>query len=297
MNFVLMSTFNGEKFVAQQIDTIISQDWTEPCHLIIRDDGSTDQTLSIIFEKKIKCRRRDVNITIMEGKNVGVVNSFHILLKSIVPRDDDLIFLSDQDDVWLPDRVSHIVSVFTDSNIDIYCGALCLVNQDLTQIGSLNHLDLLGRPNAFPLIVNFITGCALCIRGRVFVKLNFTVSKTSIPMHDWWIAIQVYFYSLNYFYDKYPTVLYRQHGGNVVGMQSIKQKFFSLKFWQKRFSSNVRITQLSNLDEHLIGDRDLLMQKRFIERHGNNMLGRFRIAKSFFRKAKLSRWLIFVLFK
>lgn len=297
MNFVLMSTFNGEKFVSQQIDSIISQVWTEPCHLIIRDDGSTDQTLSIIFEKKIKCNRRDIKITIIEGENVGVVDSFHILLNSIAPHDDDLIFLCDQDDVWLPDRASHVVNVFTDSNIDIYCGALSLVNQDLKKIANLNHLDLLGRPHGFPLLVNFITGCALCVRGAVFGKLNFKVSKTSIPMHDWWIATQVYFYSLNYFYDGYPTILYRQHDGNVVGVQSIKKKIFSLKFWQRRLSSSVKITHISNLDESLIGDRDLLMQKRFFECHGNNMLGRFRIAKKFFCKAKLSKWLIFIFLK
>lgn len=297
MNFVLMSTFNGEKFVGEQINSIICQQWFDPLHIIIRDDGSTDATVSIISEMQAKCTNHEIKITLIEAENIGVIESFHTLLRTINPKDDDLIFLSDQDDIWKPNRVNHIISIFEANSINCYCGALCLVDKNLNEIGYLNHLDLLGRPAGFPVISNFITGCTLCITGSAMKKLNFSVPTSLIPMHDWWIAVQIHFYSLSYFYDEYPTVLYRQHDTNVVGIKSIYQKLFSLKFWRNRFSSSAKIAQLALLDESSIIKADLLMQKRFFESQQDSIIGRLKIAKTFFHNARLSRWIIFVLLK
>ena len=261
------------------------------------DARSTDSTVSIILDIQANCIDKNYKIKLIEGGNVGVIESFHILLRSINPDDDDLIFLSDQDDVWKPDRVNHIVNIFEAASIDCYCGALCLVDKELKEIGYFNHLDLIGRPVGFPIISNFITGCTLCIKGSVAKKLNFNVPPSLVPMHDWWIAMQIYFYSLAYFYDEYPTVLYRQHDTNVVGIKSIYQKLLSFKFWRKRLLSNVKAVQLSHLNEASIIHDGLLIQKRFIESQQYSFFGRIKIARRYFHNAKLSRWLIFILLK
>lgn len=299
MNYVLISTYNGEKYITEQLDSIANQNWDGQCNIFIRDDGSTDNTIKILLEKKKEYETLDVELTIIKGKNIGVIESFHSLCKTLNTfiSENDLIFFSDQDDVWLTGRYEKIISAFEGSKIDLYCSALNLVNDQLESIGSFNHKYFLGRDKLFPLLANYITGCSLCIKGKVFKKLNFDVPSNEIPMHDWWIAIQAYFYSFNVFYDKETTVLYRQHSGNVVGITSVYKRLISLSFWNKRFKQSAKVTQISLLDETIINDDSLLTLKKYVEYNYQNLLGRIKICLKYFDKASVTRWIIFVFFK
>lgn len=105
---ILMSTYNGEKFLAEQIDSIISQtfkNWS----LLIRDDGSSDSTVSIITSY---CKS-DQRIIFLEDTlgNLKVQKSFSALMQQAVKRDEAFIFFSDQDDVWLPNKLAQQVSL------------------------------------------------------------------------------------------------------------------------------------------------------------------------------------------
>ena len=298
MNYVLMSTYNGTKFVRAQLDSIIAQDWHGPCSVIIRDDGSSDSTVQELRAIKVSCMNPLVDISVIRGVNIGPIESFHQLCRSIDPSDDDLVYFSDQDDVWTPRRVERVNSVFKNkSDLEVYCGALKLVDEKLCEIGTLNHLALLGRKNVFPVLVNHITGCSLCIRGRAFSKLNFHIKADCVPMHDWWIAIQSYFYSLPSFYDNFPSVLYRQHGGNVVGISSNLSKILSPDYWRNKLSGNLRIHQISCLDENHITDRRLLLEKEFILKNFDSFWGRWRMAIAYYSKGSLFRWLLFIILK
>ena len=97
---ILMSTYNGEKYLEEQVKSIISQDYTD-WHLYIRDDGSTDNTVNLI--KKIA--RDNEKITFLnenKPKNLGVTGSFMDLLANTKAQ---YYMFSDQDDYWLPDKI------------------------------------------------------------------------------------------------------------------------------------------------------------------------------------------------
>ena len=102
---ILMSTYNGEMFLEKQLDSILAQNY--PIELLIRDDGSSDRTVEIIkrYQKKNK------NICLVEGHNLGVISSFFELFR-IADESADYFALADQDDIWFPNKVERAVSAF-----------------------------------------------------------------------------------------------------------------------------------------------------------------------------------------
>lgn len=208
---ILMSTYNGEKYLDEQIQSIINQsnkDWT----LYIRDDGSSDGTIKIIEKYEHKY---DNIVFFNKGSvtNVGVMNSFMSLLKATSA---DYYMFSDQDDVWLEDKISDSlqllkkggsgpICVFTDAEV---------VNSNLKPIRRLNgnnvwtDFDLL-------LFANSVTGCTMLFNDelkRIVQQSNFK----KVYMHDWWIALIATKFGKLCYLNK-ATMLYRQHGNNVIG--------------------------------------------------------------------------------
>ena len=99
---ILLSTYNGEKYLREQIDSILNQTYTN-FELIVRDDGSKDKTVEIIKEY---IEKSDKEITLIEGKNLGFIKSFFDLLKR---GDADYYAYADQDDIWLPNKIELAV--------------------------------------------------------------------------------------------------------------------------------------------------------------------------------------------
>ena len=108
---ILMSTYNGEKYIRKQLDSIMNQEI--PVSLYIRDDGSSDKTVDIIKEYE----SRYDNISHTEGKNIGVVKSFFELFKE-ASDDADYIALADQDDIWFTDKVRRAVKALLKNKHD-----------------------------------------------------------------------------------------------------------------------------------------------------------------------------------
>ena len=100
-----MSTYNGEKYLREQIDSILNQDYPE-ISLLIRDDGSTDGTVDILKEYAQKYRDIDYYV----GENLGVQNSFFDLMKRADKRAYYYAF-ADQDDVWLPGKIKRAIEL------------------------------------------------------------------------------------------------------------------------------------------------------------------------------------------
>ena len=98
---VMMSTYNGERFVGEQLRSILSQ-LPRDARVLVRDDGSSDATVSIINSFN------DERVNVSVGRNVGFARSFFELLKQ-APRGWDMYMLSDQDDIWLPEKVAPCV--------------------------------------------------------------------------------------------------------------------------------------------------------------------------------------------
>lgn len=208
---ILMSTYNGEKYLSQQIESIIAQTETK-WRLIIRDDGSKDNTVSIIKQFV----DQDKRIEFVQGENVGVINSFFHLVKHSKA---DFYFFCDQDDVWLPNKLELML------NVAMSCkdGVPLLVYSDLKVVDSslnvLHHsmIDELTGPASTNLKEemrrNCVTGCASMINNALAETWQDT---EDIIMHDWYLAQVAAAYN-NLVYINEPTVLYRQHENNVLG--------------------------------------------------------------------------------
>lgn len=210
---ILMSTYNGEKYLSQQIESIIAQTETK-WRLIIRDDGSKDNTLSIIKQ----FINRDKRIELVEGENVGVINSFFQLVKYSKA---DFYFFCDQDDVWLSNKLEIMLNEATsceqgvpllvysdlkvvDSNLNVLYSSMI---DELTGPASTNLKEEMRR--------NCVTGCASMINNALAKVWQET---EDVIMHDWYLAQIAAAYN-NLVYINEPTVLYRQHENNVLGAE------------------------------------------------------------------------------
>ncbi|RYH17159.1 MAG: glycosyltransferase, partial [Alcaligenaceae bacterium] len=126
---ILLSTYNGESYISAQLYSILGQMAPNDI-LIIRDDGSTDNTVQAIVEFS------DPRIQLMHGINIGFVASFFELLRT-VSWEHDVFMLADQDDVWLPDKISRASIALTsqDGSPHLYCSRLRLVDSQLNTLG------------------------------------------------------------------------------------------------------------------------------------------------------------------
>jgi glycosyltransferase involved in cell wall biosynthesis len=212
---VLMSTYNGEKYLSEQINSILSQKNVE-LSLFIRDDGSRDQTINIIRN----FQRDHSNIHLIEGDNLGVGNSFMCLVYR-VPSDFDYYTFSDQDDVWLDDKiVSAINALEENSTANLYCSNQTLIDKNGNRIGvRFNQKPDVSCEQSFS--INHITGCTMVWNQKLQILLQDKKRRPSKELlesriHDVWVGVVAGFTG-NVIYDSNSYILYRQHENNVVG--------------------------------------------------------------------------------
>lgn len=120
---VLMSTYNGEKYLKEQIDSILSQVDVD-VRLVIRDDGSTDNTVGVIKEYS----QRNSNVEFTVGKNIGYANSFLTLIQ--MAGDSDYYAFSDQDDIWKKNKLSTAVDKINGIPYVVYASNLEMVSEN-----------------------------------------------------------------------------------------------------------------------------------------------------------------------
>jgi rhamnosyltransferase len=215
---VLMSTYNGEKFLSQQIDSVLSQEY-QKFKLYIRDDGSSDASLDIVK----KAAMNDDRIILFEdGSNLGASKSFISMLKKVSA---DIYFFCDQDDVWMKNKIGDGVCSLERFNRDIpilYHTDLQVVDSDLNLIhrSFLAHQSMVAsksmrKNNIY--IQNFVVGCTVCFNRALADLVNDQNDKSyAIAMHDWWIALIAKSFG-KIIFDETPSILYRQHETNVLG--------------------------------------------------------------------------------
>lgn len=221
---VVLSTFNGERYLREQIDSLLKQTYKN-IKIIIRDDGSKDGTCEILgyFLRKHK------NIEVLFEKNIGVVASF-IRLLDLISSDAEYVALCDQDDVWLEDKVERAVTMLGRVNSvvpSMYCGSVEVVDEKLKHISVVRKVKRKASlENA--LVQNVAIGCTVIInRPALCLVSGRNVAVNRIRMHDWWLyqVISTFGFVI---YDDVPKIKYRQHGGNVVGSTS------GIKLWENR---------------------------------------------------------------
>lgn len=206
---VLLSTYNGESYIKEQIESILSQEEVE-LSLLIRDDGSKDKTIEIIGN----LAEKNKNITFYKGENIGPARSFMDLI--IKSGEFDYYAFADQDDVWMPRKLISAIHQLEEKEDkpSLYMSALEIVDENLNPIGIKTvegNFSFEGQ-----MIKNFATGCT-----QVFNKKLKDVIKSYRPiyliMHDSWITRVCYAIGGNVVIDKQTYIKYRQHQNNVVG--------------------------------------------------------------------------------
>ena len=211
---ICMATYNGEKYIKEQIDSILPQ-LSKNDEIIISDDSSTDDTLSIIRSFN------DHRIKIFSGCNFhSPISNFENALKYAK---GDYIFLSDQDDVWLDNKVERMMEALKQYSLvvsDCY-----VVNKDCEIIRNSFFVRKPVPGIIWNLFRNNYLGCCMAFRKEVLTKaLPF---PKSIAMHDIWLGLcGALFYKTTFIPDK--LIKYRRHGGNV--SPTAEKSKFSLKY-------------------------------------------------------------------
>ena len=232
---ILMATYNGEKYLKEQIESILNQTY-QNFRLIISDDCSTDRTREIIKEYKNKDNRI---ISYFQEQNLGYVKNFEFLLTKV---ENEIYMLSDQDDVWNDTKIEHTYNKLKESEADIVFSDLEVVNEKLETIyPSFNDFMLLSRKikkysNDYKIqyLYNCVTGCTLMSKKKFLEKILPIPTYSKYVIHDTWIGLIVSIYGKVAYLDE-KTIKYRQHGKNQVGTDKISHGFRKLEEVRKLF--------------------------------------------------------------
>lgn len=213
---ILLCTYNGQEFLREQLDSFEAQthsNWI----LYVSDDGSIDSTLQIIsdFAKKVGEDR----VVIFKGPRKGFAANF----LSLIHHDEiesDYFSFADQDDIWLPEKTEVALSWLKQQPENIpalYCSRTVLIDAKGKVFG---QSDLFSRPPSFAnALVQSIGGGNTMVLNRAARNLvSAHTPEDGIVSHDWWVYILVSGNEGRIHYDSVGYVQYRQHGGNLVGM-------------------------------------------------------------------------------
>lgn len=219
---VLLSSFNGARFISEQIESIRRQSfgaWT----LLIRDDGSTDETIAVL--EGLARQDPRIRLTHDGGGNLGAAASFGVLLELAAENGAGYVAFADQDDVWHPDKLERQLAVLQRREGETGPQTPLLVHSDLTVVAEdlrvihpsfleYQHLrHVTERPLASALVQNFVTGCTAVFNRALVLS---AVPLPRVVMHDWWMALCAASMG-EILYLPAATVLYRQHDTNAIG--------------------------------------------------------------------------------
>lgn len=252
-----MATYNGEMFLREQIDSILSQKNVD-VYILVRDDGSTDDTINILKQYSEK-----ENLSWYIGKHLNVAKGYLDLMKHVKNKDFDYFALADQDDVWDEDKLfiaAQNLDQFSKDKPCLYYSGQRLVDQNLKLI-SLHTLNT-KRSLFTRFVLSDFAGCTGVFNRCLLDKVN-EYSPTYILMHDTWILKICLALGGNVFVDTGVHMNYRQHSRNTIGLK--KGLYGSLRqVHQYIYDYNV----VDQMKELLIGYNDNIIPeyKRLIEK-------------------------------
>lgn len=218
---VMMSTYNGERYLAEQLQSIYGQIGVD-IHILVRDDGSLDDTITILeqFRKEKGC------MTILSDQNLGASYSFYELIRYATEEMPGFQYyaFSDQDDVWFPDKLESAVKLMerSEGNYQMAYSDWQPTDAALHPI-NLHQKKEMGSIGA-NIVSNHIAGCTQVFNRALLEKLNIINSqeakdKLGRPTfyHDSWLSAVSYALGADIFHDSSARMYYRQHGANVIG--------------------------------------------------------------------------------
>lgn len=255
---ILLSTYNGERYLREQLDSFIKQDNYSEIKILIRDDGSEDGTAEILREYEDK-----EGFEILYGLHVGITSSYKLLLQK---RDKscEYIAFSDQDDVWLPNKLTiAIQKIESCSNPEIptlFASRSLIVNEQLAPIGK-SILPVYGLSFFNAMVQNICPGHTQVMNRKLCDWLQRGDISRAHAL-DWWTYLlasgagQVVF-------SEECTVLHRQHKRNAVGYQLDPVRLFFTRL--KRVRSN-EAPQITRQLKYFVSDyRDIIFEQYRLE--------------------------------
>lgn len=218
---IAMATFNGERYLREQLDSILGQTYRDlVCY--IHDDGSTDGTPAILEEYRQRDPERIQILTYPPGGSAKM--NFWSLLHRIR---EPYLFFSDQDDVWLPGKVEQMMACMAEAEqkfgAEVPTAVFCdmkVVGEDLAVIS-----DSFERYSGFDpartelnelIVQNVAAGCSMLVNRPLIERALACRNYGDVRMHDWWLMLNAAIYG-KIIYINEPLVLYRQHGDNTLG--------------------------------------------------------------------------------
>lgn len=249
---IAMTTFNGERFIEEQLNSILIQS-VKADEIIIFDDCSTDNTVKILNE--IQSQNPNANIVVKKNiYNVGYIKNFY---NAISCTSGDYIFLADQDDIWHYDKIERMIIKMEDTGAKAICSNFNLINKNGEQLLNCNY-----RINSFIkecnkelkeitferlIWENISQGCTYCFTKDV--KDVYLSLKNSILIHDYQIMLIASLIGKVFFYNE-KLIDYRLHDNNTIGFDNKnKKRSFKLK---KPLSKPIMVSFLCDLNNSII---------------------------------------------
>ena len=302
---VLLATYNGEKYIIEQLESIRNQTYSNfKCY--IHDDGSKDGTCRLLEEY---CSQNPENFKLVEGLPCGgSKNNFFFLLSSIT--DESYIMFCDQDDYWLPEKIEISLKTLQeeeqekDEPICVYSD-MEVVNSSLETIDSSYYhysgADPYKNDLKSLLMTNVVAGCTMMINRALADKGSAEVPHELLYMHDWWLALLASAFGKVIYIDK-PLLKYRQHMNNVLGAYQKKRTmkrlmdFITFKNWKKNRSIMQMSVNFSKALDMVLDESDykgLIHEMSEINEHSWFYQARFFVSKGLIPINKF--WRIFYL--
>jgi len=291
---ILLASYQGEKYLTEQIKSILNQSHKD-LRLIIRDDGSTDQTRGLI---ESICKQKPSKVILLpDDSNLGIKGNFSALMQHAQA---DYIMFSDQDDVWYADKVEKTLAKMYEMESEHSQECPILIHTDLTVADS--HLEVIDpsfwkhsglRPrhcSSFHrlLVQNVVTGCTMMI-NKPLLTLAAPIPQEAV-VHDWWIGLVAAAFGKIGRVEQ-PTMLYRQHHNNAIGVRKNpgwlnligmllrplqsgltpyeKQKIDEAKAFYKRYENHLTQEQKTLLKDYVAYPSSSFVKKRqLVLKHG-----------------------------
>lgn len=210
---VVLSTHNGARYIYDLLRSLVNQEYSA-LRILVRDDGSTDKTLSIV-ESYARVHK---NIDIITGDNIGFNGSYFELLRQ-APDDAEYFAFCDQDDVWDADKIANAVYALQEKATSVpamYCSRVRIVDENLEP---LSFLQLAVRGPSFEnaLVENIAPGCTIVLNTHARrLLISRLPNMNSVFSYDWWTYLVLSAFG-HVVYDRHATLAYRQHASNAFG--------------------------------------------------------------------------------
>lgn len=271
---VLISTYNGEKYLGEQIESIIKQKGVN-VEIFVRDDGSTDRTQELLkqFENK-------GILQWYTGKNLKSARSFLDLLLH-APKSDYYAFC-DQDDVWNSDKLYRatrkLECVGSEFSPKLYCSNYQLVDSQLKDLPDNGHVSTVSFNAA--IVSSCCTGCTVVFNRKLREVLKIDQPQ-ALVMHDDWVHKVCLAVGGIVVYDEYRSLKYRQHEANVDGgVHDIKSRLqnVAVRIRKKDRIRSKQIKEILRIYRNMMPDNNVILADKIATYAGKSILDRVRLA-------------------